>query len=134
MSAPLMHLDVDDLTSMNGGEPLPAWAVKILDAHNRNVDALSELRGGSRTHRAEVRLVTKTPASDSFDPPLRVACPFQPTMVKVTRVRNLTDINAAQSLTVSVDWILAGTDALLIRAMPGLDDGVAYAITLELTR
>lgn len=130
MSPPLQRLDATEFE----GEDLPAWAEKLIDAHNKNVDAIKALsKAAPQTTERVLTFQTKTPAADTFDPPMRVASPFQPGMVKVTRVRNLTDVNAAQALTVSVDWVIAGVDGFYIRAMPGLDDGVTYQITLELS-
>lgn len=133
MSAPLMHLDVDDLTSMNGGEPLPAWAVKILDAHNRNVDALSELqqRAGGAVQK-QISFTTKTPAADTFDPPMRVAVGFAPSVVKIGRVVDVNDPSSTITAAAFPDWSKV-EGGILIAGITGLADGRAYRVTLELS-
>lgn len=124
------RLDLADLP-----KDAPEWAKTLLEAFNENAAALLETQSEMR-NRAPVEhklaFTTKTPASDSFVPPIRVTLGFTPSRVAIVRVENRTTPSLVSVLSPHIDWVkVAG--GMLVRSITGLDDATSYTVTLECT-
>ncbi len=112
-------------------EPIPDWALTLIDAHNRSADAIDDLNRIGGTERRVLKLLTVDPIEDTF--PIFLATKHPPGGILCSWPRNLDDQTALFYEAVTVDFIRTKGGAM-IRYITGLAPGVRYQLNLEILR